>query len=214
MAPKLPFSLHVSSQLGFPICGDDYVQYSAPHVIKLEIGNLIEIPLGITMTACDPRGKLIVGLDDKYADSIKLTKNIFSPNHKLPLVIRLCNKSDTYIRINPSEKVFKYKWIPTKAPISAEIGTDTEKIITIDQETQTKIPAVANPVIEEEIVEEPVVEEEIVEEETVEESIVVPVATILATESVVDPVATIVATPATLVATKKLGKRLKKRVNV
>jgi len=77
MAPKLPFSLHVSSQIGFPICGDDYVQYSAPNIIKLEIGTLIEIPLGVSITNCDIHGKLLIELDDKYADLITISKNIF-----------------------------------------------------------------------------------------------------------------------------------------
>jgi hypothetical protein len=138
MVVKLPFLLHVSSQLGFPIHGEDFVQYSAPNVIKLEIGALIEIPLGVSISSCDTHGKIMVELDDKYSDSVQITKNIFNPYYKGTMNVRLYNTSNQYIRINPNEKVFKYTWIQNKGPKSTEIGVITDKIIITDKSTQTE----------------------------------------------------------------------------
>jgi hypothetical protein len=257
MVVKLPFLLHVSSQLGFPIHGEDFVQYSAPNVIKLEIGALIEIPLGVSISSCDTHGKIMVELDDKYSDSVQITKNIFNPYYKGTMNVRLYNTSNQYIRINPNEKVFKYTWIQNKGPKSTEIGVITDKIIITDKSTQTEptpapIPVaqpeptpvstpVAQPVSIPEPIPSPVSEPvSVAQPVSIPEPISLPVSeptpepipspvsepmseptsesvSVPMSVSTPEPTSESVSVPMSVsapVIVKKLGKRLKKRVNI
>jgi hypothetical protein len=134
MTQPMPFKLHVTSALGIPDIGTDYIQYPASHIIKLEAGNYAVVNTGIIISSCDTAGTILVTICDKYKDMIQISHNNFNPHqvhNNLPMVVHLYNCTDQFIRINTDEKIFKYQWSP--------IGGDTTQVpveVTAEQSTQ------------------------------------------------------------------------------
>lgn len=160
MSGKLPFQLHVKSSVGFPIIGEDFIQYPANRVIKLEVGSVVDIVFGLTISSCDPRGKIVIELVGDYNDKIKISKNEFNPYYKNNLSARLQNISDKFIRIDTNEKIFKFHWILNKVSIlvepTKESATEPTKETFTDPSTlSVPIPVAPKPVTPKPVVPKP-----------------------------------------------------------
>jgi len=134
MAQQLPFELHVTSALGIPDIGNNYIQYRAPIVIKLEAGTNAIVHTGVTISNCQPHGSIRVSLCDKYRDLIQITQNEFNPYHNQALSVCLYNPTDQYIRINMDEKAFRYEWISSNEPLTKDTQVQTETDVETDVE--------------------------------------------------------------------------------
>jgi hypothetical protein len=147
MERLMPFKLHVTSALGIPDIGIDYIQYPASHIIKLEAGNYAVVNTGIIISSCDTAGTILVTICDKYKDMIQISHNNFNPHqvhNNLPMVVHLYNSTDQFIRINTDEKIFKYQWSPIEpsTQVSAESSIEeteqyTESEVSNDDENST-----------------------------------------------------------------------------
>lgn len=129
MERLMPFKLHVTSTLGIPDIGIDYIQYPASHIIKLEAGNYAVVNTGIIISSCDTAGTILVTLSDKYKDMIQISHNDFNPHqvhNNQPMIVHLYNHTDQFIRINADEKIFKYQWSPIAGAIAQPIEQSTQ----------------------------------------------------------------------------------------
>jgi hypothetical protein len=169
----MPFKLHVTSALGIPDIGIDYIQYPASHIIKLEAGNYAVVNTGIIISSCDTAGTILVTICDKYKDMIQISHNNFNPHqvhNNLPMVVHLYNSTDQFIRINTDEKIFKYQWSPIEpsTQVSAEVSAEvTEPTAEQPIEPSTQVSAeVIEPAAEQPIEPSTQVSAEVIEPAT------------------------------------------------
>ena len=116
------FELHVESVLGIPDIGPDFIQYSAPVIVKLEPGAFNVVSTGVTIAHSKTQGNIHISLVDKYADDIEITSNVYNPYYNKQLTVQLYNKTDNFIRITTNEKLFKYTWVANPVVKSVSVG--------------------------------------------------------------------------------------------
>ena len=217
MAQQLPFELHVTSALGIPDIGDNYIQYRAPIVIKLEAGTNAIVHTGVTISHCQPHGSIRVSLCDKYRDLIQITHNEFNPYHNQALAVCLYNPTDQYIRINMDEKVFKYERIPSSEPLTKDTQVQTEIDIESDADSDVESASKYDSEPETDVI--IMIDAQVQTDPIVVESVAAPVVEPVAApvvESVaapvVEPVAAPVVEPVVAPAPKRIRRIIKKKV--
>ena len=60
MGSSLPFELHVGSTLGIPTIGKNFLQYSAPVIVKLEVGTNVVVNTGVPNSRGDLKPDMFV----------------------------------------------------------------------------------------------------------------------------------------------------------
>ena len=63
--PKLNFELHVKSAIGIPDVGPDFIQYSAPVIVKLEAGSFNLVNTGVAIAHSKTQGTIQISLLDR-----------------------------------------------------------------------------------------------------------------------------------------------------
>lgn len=134
----LPFQLHVSSDLKAPLREVNTLTFGPTQVIKLERTWSTFVQTGIYVVSCKSGGKVMLVPHEKFEKKLKFRNFECIVGKASPIRLEIVNISNEYIRIEPTDHVFTFKFIEDttakpvakKTPKKSEVKLSVEKKIT------------------------------------------------------------------------------------
>lgn len=110
---SLKFSIHAQSSLKCSDVDNGTVSYGLPSVLKIEPGRcVVDIKTGVFIHDCDQSGTVLVTPTDAFAESLVFSENSFTPSSTKGVTLSITNKSSTFVRVEPTELLCKYQFVP------------------------------------------------------------------------------------------------------
>ncbi len=148
MASQRQFQLHVTSKLNRPIIENDAIIYGPLSVIKLEIGKIVSVSTGAYIAECNNNGKVVISPSDKFADKLVFTSNEYFAENTKMISVEIKNISQEFIRIEPTDHLFKYEFIllESKCRQRTRRSKEPKKEQSIEETKEEVTPAEDTPV--------------------------------------------------------------------
>ncbi len=153
------FSLHTDCNLKAAKVVDNAIIYGPLSVVKLEAGRIMNVQTGIRIKTCNMKGQVAITPADAFVDKVKFSKTLYSAKANAPLNIEVRNISKQFIRIEPTDHLFKFEYVETPKPavkarakkeeptVVAEVVADV--VAEVVTEVVTEVAEVATEVAEE-----------------------------------------------------------------
>lgn len=143
------FQLHIDGRLSSPLVEIDSITYGPLMVMKLEHGRTLSVRTGTWVAQCDRKGRVVIVPAPKWERILRFAENSYGPGDNQPIEVMVTNTTGDFIRIEPTDRLFKYTFVPIKVP---EVPTKT----TIAEEANTPEEVIpeALPVVEMSVPEE------------------------------------------------------------
>ncbi len=182
-----PFELQSASSLTPPLLGKKSVTYAPLRTLKFEPGRSLTVATGIRIRRCS-HGWIKIVPCDKYEEKLSFDANLYQNSNHTPIVIKVTNLTDHFIRLDPSNHLFKFTFINANGTTDesedeediAENGEDCAEALStgpsaekpVEEKPVEEKPVVEEPVAEEPVEEEPVEEKPVIEEPVIEEPVI------------------------------------------
>ncbi len=176
-----PFELQSASSLTPPLLGKKSVTYAPLRTLKFEPGRSLTVATGIRIRRCS-HGWIKIVPCDKYEEKLSFDANLYQNSNHTPIVIKVTNLTDHFIRLDPSNHLFKFTFINANGTTDesedeediAENGEDCAEALSTGPSAEKPVeekPVEEKPVEEKPVIEEPVIEEPVIEEPVIEEPV-------------------------------------------
>lgn len=105
------YSLSVQARQRSATAESDSTIMGPTRTVKFESMRRTKVKTGVVIQSCAPGGKIVVTPVDAYADKLQFYENEFDNEHLAELVVEVTNVSGKYIRIDPSQYLFKISYV-------------------------------------------------------------------------------------------------------
>jgi hypothetical protein len=105
------YSLSVQARQRSATAENDSTIMGPTRTVKFESMRRTKVKTGVVIQSCAPGGKIVVTPVDAYADQLQFYENEFDNEYLAELVVEVTNVSGKYIRIDPSQYLFKISYV-------------------------------------------------------------------------------------------------------
>lgn len=129
MSQRQPFRLQVDSQLKCAKTIGNAIVYGPLSVVKLEAGRLCNVLTGIRIRTCSPSGSVVVSPAEEFTNMLKFGDSTFSAQTDAPITIEIKNLTKQFIRIEPTQCLFKFEFVEHAMPVEKTKKVAAKKVI-------------------------------------------------------------------------------------